>query len=99
MYKLLSLTILGALLGGCVTQTVDQMVFNEPTAGIGDSTVVILGRRDGSDQDTETGFCSTVSPGTLPGVTNPLWCWANQTLSMPCTPGLNPVRHHCSPPA
>ena len=34
---------------GCVTSTVDEMVFNEPLAGIGDSTVVILGRRHASD--------------------------------------------------
>jgi hypothetical protein len=30
---------------GCVTSTVDEMVFNEPVEGIGDATVVILGRR------------------------------------------------------
>ena len=32
-------------LGGCVSATVDEMTFMEPTGGIGDSSVVILGRR------------------------------------------------------
>ena len=44
------------LLAGCVTSTVDEMVFNEPTMGIGDSTVVILGRRHASDYETEPDF-------------------------------------------
>ena len=33
------------LLGGCVNATVDEMTYNEPVAGIGESSVVILGRR------------------------------------------------------
>ena len=33
------------LLGGCVNTTVDEMTYNEPVAGIGESSVVILGRR------------------------------------------------------
>jgi len=48
------------LLSGCVTQTVDQQVFNEPVQGIGTATVVILGRRDGADQDTEPDFVECV---------------------------------------
>ena len=47
-------------LSGCVTATVDEMVFNEPTEGIGNSTVVILGRRDGTDQDAEPDFVSCI---------------------------------------
>ena len=47
-------------LAGCVTSTVDEMVFNEPHAGIGDSTVVILGRRHASDYETEPDFISCV---------------------------------------
>lgn len=45
---------------GCVTSTVDEMVFNEPTEGIGDSTVVILGRRHASDYETEPDFIDCV---------------------------------------
>ena len=48
------------LLTGCVTATVDEMVFNEPIDGIGDSTVVILGRRHASDYDTEPDFVKCV---------------------------------------
>lgn len=49
-----------AMTSACVTSTVDQMVFNEPTEGIGDSTVVILGRRHASDYDTEPDFVECV---------------------------------------
>ena len=45
---------------GCVTSTVDQMVFTKPTEGLGDSTVVILGRRHASDYDTEPDFVECV---------------------------------------
>ena len=48
------------LLTGCVTATVDEMIFNEPTEGIGDATVVILGRRHASDYDTEPDFIRCV---------------------------------------
>ncbi len=48
------------LLTGCVTATVDEMIFNEPTEGIGDATVVILGRRHASDYDTEPDFVRCV---------------------------------------
>jgi hypothetical protein len=43
-----------------VTSTVDEMIFNEPTEGIGDATVVILGRRHASDYDTEPDFIRCV---------------------------------------
>jgi hypothetical protein len=43
-----------------VTATVDEMIFNEPTEGIGDATVVILGRRHASDYDTEPDFIRCV---------------------------------------
>lgn len=46
---------------GCVTSTVDEMVFNEPIEGIGDATVVILGRRHASDYDTEFDFIECVA--------------------------------------
>jgi len=48
------------LLSGCVTSTVDQMVFNEPREGIGNATVVILGRRHAADYDTEPDFVECV---------------------------------------
>ncbi|MEP1594767.1 MAG: hypothetical protein ABJK20_09350, partial [Halieaceae bacterium] len=37
-----------------------EMVFNEPTEGIGDATVVILGRRHASDYETEPDFIQCV---------------------------------------
>ncbi|HEY6132236.1 MAG TPA: hypothetical protein VIV27_09460 [Halioglobus sp.] len=49
-----------ALLCGCVTAKVDEMVYNEPTAGIGDHSVVILGRRHASDYETEPDFVKCV---------------------------------------
>jgi hypothetical protein len=49
-----------SLLCGCVTSTVDEMVHNEPTAGVGDDSVVILGRRHASDYETEPDFVSCV---------------------------------------
>jgi hypothetical protein len=49
-----------ALLTACVNATVDQMVYNEPAQGIGDSSVVILGRRHGSDYETEPDFVKCV---------------------------------------
>jgi hypothetical protein len=47
-------------LSACVTSTVDEMVFNEPLEGIGDSSVVILGRRHSSDHETEPDFIDCV---------------------------------------
>jgi hypothetical protein len=49
-----------AVLTGCVTATVDEMLFNEPVEGIGDATVVILGRRHASDYETEPDFIECV---------------------------------------
>ena len=49
-----------ALTSACVTSEVDQMVYNEPTAGIGDASVVILGRRHASDYETEPDFVTCV---------------------------------------
>jgi len=49
------------VLTGCVTSTVDEMVFNEPVLGIGDSTVVILGRRHASDYETEFDFIECIA--------------------------------------
>ncbi len=57
-YALLGCLI--ALTSACVTSTVDQMVFNEPLEGIGDSSVVILGRRHASDYETELDFVECV---------------------------------------
>lgn len=48
------------MIAGCVTSTVDEMVFNEPLNGIGDASVVILGRRHASDYETEPGFIKCV---------------------------------------
>lgn len=48
-------------LAGCVSSTVDQMVFNTPgIEGIGDASVVILGRRHASDYETEPDFIRCV---------------------------------------
>lgn len=49
------------LLGGCVTSTVDEMVFNAPTVeSMEDASVVILGRRHASDYETEPDFIGCV---------------------------------------
>jgi len=61
----LLLTLVG--LGGCVTSTVDEMVFNAPVSGIGDATVVILGRRHASDYDTEFSFIDCVGDHIVRG--------------------------------
>ncbi|WP_439101560.1 hypothetical protein [Congregibacter sp.] len=55
------LLLLSVSLMGCVTSTVDEMVFNEPIEGIGDSTVVILGRRHASDYETEFDFIECIA--------------------------------------
>ncbi|MBT4519567.1 MAG: hypothetical protein HOC23_06140 [Halieaceae bacterium] len=56
------LPVLGAiaLLTGCVTSSIDERVFNEPIAGIGESSVVILGRRHASNYETEPDFVRCV---------------------------------------
>ena len=51
---------LALFLGGCVNATVDEMTFNEPTAGVGNASVVILGRRHAADYDTEFDFIDCV---------------------------------------
>lgn len=53
-------SLLLILLPGCVTSSVDEMVFNEPIEGIGDASVVILGRRHASDYETEPDFIECV---------------------------------------
>jgi hypothetical protein len=58
--RLPSLALAALILSGCVTSTIDEMVFNEPTNGIGDASVVILGRRHAPDYETEPGFISCV---------------------------------------
>ena len=50
-----------ALLGGCVTATVDELVFTGVSEQLGDASVVILGRRHASDYETEPGFVTCVA--------------------------------------
>ncbi len=47
-------------LHGCVTSSVDEMVFQKPPGELGDASVVILGRRHASDYETEPGFIECV---------------------------------------
>jgi hypothetical protein len=61
LYQVLPLAGVIVLLTGCVTATVDEAVFNAPTEGLGDATVVILGRRHASDYDTEPEFVKCVA--------------------------------------
>ena len=56
----LTLILAALVLGGCVNATVDEMTYNEPTAGIGESSVVILGRRHAPDYDTEFDFIECI---------------------------------------
>ncbi len=70
MKQLSSLTagvLLGAALSGCVTSTVDEMVFEEPTEGIGDASVVILGRRHAPDYETEPDFIDCLGNHVMRG--------------------------------
>ena len=60
LVRCLGLGALIATTSACVTSTVDEMVFNEPLEGIGDSSVVILGRRHASDYETEPDFIECV---------------------------------------
>lgn len=48
------------VLTGCVNATVDEMTFLEPTEGIGDRSVVILGRRHAPDYETEFEFIECI---------------------------------------
>lgn len=61
LLEILLLASLAMLLGACTVATVDEMVFNEPTEGIGDSTVVILGRRHAGDHYTEPDFINCIA--------------------------------------
>jgi hypothetical protein len=58
--QLLLLTAVISCTPACVTSSVDQQVFNKPEAGVGDATVVILGRRHASDYETEPDFIECV---------------------------------------
>ncbi|MBP6682786.1 MAG: hypothetical protein KA159_05690 [Halioglobus sp.] len=58
------------LVSGCVTATVDQMVYNKPENGIGEATVVVLGRRHASDYDTEPDFVECVGDHLAGGEDN-----------------------------
>ena len=49
-----------SLVSACVTSTVDEMVLKKPAAGLGEDSVVILGRRHASDYETEPDFVSCV---------------------------------------
>jgi hypothetical protein len=55
---LLGLTLL-LTQAGCVSTTIDEMVM-EPSAEMGDSSVVVLGRRHSSDYETEPDFIQCV---------------------------------------
>ena len=71
------------LASGCVTSTVDQMVFNKPTEGIGNATVVILGRRHASDYDTEPDFVECVGDHIASGdrISTSSANWSSSTTS------------------
>jgi hypothetical protein len=59
--KWMPLSLLGfaLALSGCVTTTVDEMVF-EPSSELGDAAVVVLGRRHSSDYETEPDFIQCI---------------------------------------
>ena len=48
------------VLQGCVTSTVDEVLYKGPEADLGDASVVILGRRHASDYETEPDFIACV---------------------------------------
>ncbi|MDJ0878206.1 MAG: hypothetical protein QNI86_06315 [Halieaceae bacterium] len=51
-----------ALLQGCVTSTVDEVLYQGPEASdlVGDASIVIMGRRHASDYETEPDFIECV---------------------------------------
>ncbi|MCY4427878.1 MAG: hypothetical protein OXC05_12730 [Halieaceae bacterium] len=49
-----------AMLGGCVTASVDELVFTGVSEQLGDASVVVLGRRHASDYETEPEFVACV---------------------------------------
>ena len=54
------LVVAASILQGCVNATVDEMTFLEPTEGIGDASVVIMGRRHAPDYETEFDFIECI---------------------------------------
>ncbi len=48
------------LIQGCVTSTVDEVLYEGPKANLGDASVVIMGRRHASDYETEPDFIECV---------------------------------------
>ena len=61
MKPLLPLILMSvAMLGGCVTASVDEMTFDTATAGMTDGNLVILGRRHAPDYDTEPDFIDCI---------------------------------------
>ena len=53
--------LLGALvLSGCITVTVDEVLFSGADADLGEYSVVILGRRHASDYETEPDFVACI---------------------------------------
>lgn len=59
-FRPLLVAVAASLTSACVTSTVDEMTYNVPLEGIGDSSVVILGRRHASDYETEPDFIECV---------------------------------------
>ncbi|MEM0954112.1 MAG: hypothetical protein AAGI24_08220 [Pseudomonadota bacterium] len=60
--RILLAASLSALLAGCVTSTVDEVLYKGPEADLsdGDALVVIMGRRHASDYETEPDFINCV---------------------------------------
>ena len=48
------------VLQGCVTATVDEVLYKGPEANLGDASIVIMGRRHASDYETEPDFIECV---------------------------------------
>ena len=55
-----AILLAAALLPGCVTSTVDQLLYEGAEANLGDASVAILGRRHISDYETEPEFVACV---------------------------------------
>ena len=60
LIQVMSLTAVMFVLQGCVTAKIDEMTYNPPKAGVGASSVVLLGRRHASNYDTERDFVQCV---------------------------------------
>ena len=91
----LALILASLVLGGCVNATVDEMTYNEPTAGIGESSVVM------ADATPPITIPNSTSSNALVIISIRETPRLKSSMSSPSltsyTPGSSHARHPCSP--